>query len=324
MLQATSHSDDAGWTTVDDLDTLSELRARSDRLLWAEADVASLTPGDVATIAEEFGLHPLAVEDAENPRQRPKLEAYENHLFVVVHQLDEVDGQLEAAQIACFVGRNYVLSIHAGATRTLAEATRRWRAEPPSDRHDAAELLHVLVDVVVDDYQAHADRLEARVEELEDIALSTPAAPIQEQVYSVKQQLARLRRYVLPGSRLLEHVVDPGDRQTELSRATRELYRDVHDHLLRITDQIHNVDDLTQAVLDLTHSQQAMALNEVTKKLSAWAAIFAVETLIAGIYGMNFRLVPPDQTLFGFWFALALMAVCGVFLYRYFKTRDWM
>lgn len=323
MLMAICHSDDTGWSEVHDLSRISQLNAEAGNLLWAEADVADLSKEEVDTIAREFDLNELAVEDATNPRQRPKLERYGHHLFAVMHELQEEDGQLEAVQIASFIGERFVLTLHAGASRSLDEAKKRWQEEPDIARKHPSYLLHTLLDVVVDDYQRIADQLEDEIEQLEEIVLETPAAPIQKQLYSLKQRLSRLRRYVLPGTRLLDWVVDP-DSKKPFSAETADLFRDVHDHLMRITDQVRNIDDLAQAVLDLTLAEQAQTLNEQTRRLAAWAAIFAVGTLIAGIYGMNFVLVPEDQTLFGFWFAVALMGVSGVGLYWFFKQKDWL
>lgn len=322
MLMAICHSAEAGWTKVEDLASLSDLRQQSGNVLWAEADAANLTKEDVETIAEEFGLHELAVEDALHARQRPKIENYEGHHFVVFHQLDEVNGQLEAAQIACFVGERYVVTIHSGADRTIEAAKRRWASSTEeSDRSSA--LLHTLFDVVVDEYQSIADDLEQSIEDLEEIALETPHAGLQQQLYKIKQRSSRMRRYVLPLARVLEWTSEGAD-GSNVAEEHLPRFRDVHDHLLRITDQVRNIDDLSQAVIDLTQSEQANLLNQVSKRLSGYAAIFAVLTLIAGIYGMNFRLVPEDQTLFGFWFAIALMVVTGAGLYIYFKKRGWL
>jgi magnesium transporter len=322
MLLAVCQSAEKGWSDVEDLSSLSDLRLERTNLLMAEADVSNLTDDDVALIAEEFDLHSLAVEDAVHTRQRPKLESYASHLFVVMHQLDEENGQLEAVQIACFVGDRYVLVLHAGATRTLDEFKKRWHANVPAHK-DPSNLVHTLIDVVVDDYQDIADRLESEVEELEDIALTVPTAPIQRQLYSLKQRLARLRRYVIPAARLLDWALDPHT-DKPFSEETATLFNDVRDHLLRITDEIRNIDDLSQAVLELNRSEQAHSLNEVTRRLSAWAAIFAVETVIAGIYGMNFELFPFDGHIEGFWFATGLMFISGIALYVYFKRRGWI
>ena len=313
----------SGWTEIHDLSKLSDLRAEAGNLLWAEADVVHLSE-DIGVIADEFGLAPLAVEDALNTRQRPKIESYDTHRFVVFHQLDEVDGQLEASQIACFVGDGYLLTIHAGADRTIDEAKKRWERQRDSALFDRPEgLLYTLFDVVVDDYQRFADQLEDRVEELEEIALNTPEASMQHQLYSMKQQLSRFRRFALPAVRLVEQESDLIDEQTAPDQ-TQLLFRDVYDHLVRMKEQIHNVDELVQAVLDLNHSALAIRLNEVNKRLTAWAAIFAIGTLITGVYGMNFVLVPKDQTLFGFWFAIGLLAVSATSLVWYFRRRGWL
>jgi magnesium transporter len=322
VLKAVCHSAENGWEHVHDLDRLSDLRAVEGNVLWAESDIAHLNQDDIAVIAEEFGLHPLAVEDAVNARQRPKFEMYENHFFLVMHQLDEEDGQLEATQLACFIGPRYVLTLHAGAERTLREAKKRW-GQDEERIQKPAHLVHTLADVIVDDYQDIADRLENSVEEIEEIILNAPQAQVGPQLYSLKQQISRLRRYVIPGSRLIEWILDP-DTKKVFSHETAMLFNDVRDHLLRITDQIRNIDDISQAVLDLSRAEQTRALNEVTKKLSAWAAIFAVGTLIAGIYGMNFELFPFDGRSHGFWFAVIAMVGSGIGLYVYFKKRNWI
>jgi magnesium transporter len=320
MLMAICHSAEDGWNEIEDLDRVSDLRARSGILLWAESDVATLTPEDVATIAEEFDLHPLAVEDAVHTRQRPKVEVYEGHVFVVFDQLDLVNDQLEATQIACFVGDRYVLTLHAGASRSIEVAKKRWARAQRELGHGPAYLLHTLLDSIVDDYQRIADDLEERVEELEELVLAHPGAPVSRQLYSVKQKVSRLRRYALPVARILEAV--KADERTPPDAHVH--FQDVHDHVLRIADQVRNVDDLSQAVLDLTRAEQAYSLNEVTKRLTGWAAVIAVPTFIASVYGMNFELVPQDGRIFGFWFAMTLMAASSIGLWVFLKKREWI
>lgn len=324
MLKATCHSSANGWVEVDDVTNLSELREGTGNLVWAEADVADLDRDEAELIADEFGLEELAVEDALNTRQRPKIDVYPGHQFIVFHQMDEIEGQLEATQIACFLGPHYLLTIHGGATRTLEAAKERWRAEAEQRALDHPErLMYTLFDVVVDEYQVIADGLEDQIEDLEEIALARPDAPIARQLYSLKQQLSRFRRYALPAARILKWNLDT-DPDERLPTETLHLFRDVHDHLLRMAEQIQNVDELALAVIDLTRAERASTLNEINKRLTAWAAIFAVSTMIAGIYGMNFVLVPKDQTLFGFWFAVGLMVACSIALFTYFKRRNWL
>lgn len=323
MLMAVCHSAASGWSKVEDLDAVSELRKEPGNLLWAEVDVKGLSPQDVATIAEEFGLHPLAVEDAIRTKQRPKLDTYEEHMFLVLHQLDERDGQLEASQMAIFAGDRWVITIHEGCTRMLEESKKRWRDNEDRLRDEPPYLVHTLLDVAVDDYETIADELEENVEALEDRVLGSPLSAVQRPLYSLKQKLSRLRRYALPLLRVLDSILN--DEANKLLIGTSgDLFRDVHDHVIRLRDQVQNIDDLSDAVIDFTRAEQSTALNEVTKKLTGWAAIIAVPTFIASVYGMNFALLPEEGHIFGFWFALGLMVAAGGFLYFYFKRKRWI
>jgi magnesium transporter len=322
MLVAVCHSAATGWVEVNDLTELSELRVESGNLLWVEADVATLSDKEIALIADEFSLHPLAVEDAVRTRQRPKLESYEGHLFVVFHELNEVDDQLEASQIACFIGKRYLITLHSGAERIISEAKRRWSDEVARDA-GPDYLLHTLLDALVDDIEVIADKLEDEIENLEEITLRNPAAPVQRELYSVKQRLSRLRRYALPTERVVRWILE-GQGRHLFAQEVHELFADVNDHVLRTADQVRNIEDLADAVLDLRRSEQATALNEVTKRLTGWAAIIAVPTFIASVYGMNFALVPTQGQIFGFFFALLLMALSSLVLFLYFKRRGWI
>lgn len=322
MLKAVCHSGEGRWTDVEDFSTVSDLIAEGQKLIWAQADLADLTEENIQRVADELGLHPLAVEDAMKPRQRPKLEMYDNHLFVISHQLDLIDDQLEARQIASFVGARFVLTVHQSAERALSDAFRRLQSFTSAENRGVSVIVQAILDAVVDDYQAIADRLEVEIEELEDLALSNPHAPLQNRLYGVKQQTARLRRYVIPGERVLADVV--GGRIPVATERTRAFFRDIHDHLLRIGDEIRNIEDLVNAVVELQRAEQTSALNEVIKRLTSWAAIIAVPTLIASTYGMNFRLVPRDQSIHGFWFAIGTMAASVVGLYVFFKRRGWI
>ena len=322
MLLAVCHSA-KGWAEVGNLDLLSDLRVERGNLLWVEGDIANLTTEDIATLAEEFELPALAVEDATHTRQRPKLESYENHLFLVFHELHEENQQLEPRQISCFVGERDVLTLHNGANKTLKAAKERWGRSQSELRDGPAYLVHTLMDVIVDDYQEMADELEGEIEQLEEIVLDEPTAPVQRQLYNVKQRTARLRRYVLPLRRVLESLL-ARDAEAGIPPETQELFRDVEDHILRIGDQVRSIDDLADAAIDLRRSAEAAALNEVTKRLTGWAAIIAVPTLISGIYGMNVGIYPTAGSRPGFWGLLTLMVLETIALYWYFRKKGWI
>jgi len=323
VLTALRYAEGSGWSPITDVAEVSDVIARPDGLVWAYADAADLTSGDLARIAEEFGLHPLAVEDAVHPRQRPKYEAYETHMFAVMHQLDEVDQQFEASQIACFIGHRWVIILHHGAKRTIEETLARVGRTRKAPEQGPSFVMHALLDTIVDDYDRKAGDLEEQIEELEDVALTQPRATLQSELYSVKQRISRLRRYSLPGERVLAQVVSPG-RLGMTTERTAAFFRDVHDHLLRIIDQIRNVDDLADAVIDLQRAHQAESLNQVIKRLTGWAAIIAVPTFIASVYGMNFGLVPEEGARSSFYVVVGSMVVIGAGLYWLFKRRDWI
>ncbi|MEO8323881.1 MAG: magnesium transporter CorA family protein [Actinomycetota bacterium] len=312
---------DGSWRTVTDLDSLSDLCLDRRNLVWAEVDTNDIPDGLLEKLAEEFSLHSLAVEDAVHARQRPKLEQYPDHLFVVFQQLDEEDEQLEAAQIACFIGERWIFALHSGAERTLAEARRRWDGGEMDVEDGAMSLLHTLLDVVVDDYQHVADRLELTIEDLEEIALDAFNAPIQRQIYQAKQHLARLHRFALPAARVLDPLLTDVDM---VSEETHHYFRDISDHLTRISEQVRQLDDLVEAVLDLVRGEQTNALNEVIKKLTSWAAIIAVPTLIASVYGMNLPLIPDGRSIANFYVVLGMMAATAGWIYLVFKKKNWL
>jgi magnesium transporter len=333
MLLAIYHHRETGWEQVTDLARISDLRSKGE-LVWAEADVKDLTESDIALIAEEFSLHELAVEDAVTLRQRPKFETFPDHMFIVLHQLNEEGGQLEPAQLSMFVGDHYVLVLHGGATRTLEEARRRWK-DAGDEEAGPSWLLYTILDTVVDDYQDIADGLEQEIEDLEELTLEsldmptrarmafTSNASMQRRLYSAKQRISRLRRYGNPAARLVHDLFE----QQAIDHIDPRLaprFADVKDHGLRIGDQVTSVESLASAILDLMRGEQARTLNEVTKKLTAWAAIIAVPTLISSLYGMNFHLYPDLGEDLGFWFALTGMIVVSVCLYVYFKRRHWL
>ena len=321
MLRAACYSEPSGWGEIRELDSVSDLREEEGNLFWARLDVKDLTNEDAELIIKEFDLPARAVDAAVHARSRPKLETFDGVLFLVLHELDEVNGQLEAFQVAAFAGEDYLLVLHAGADRTLKK-TESHLVNTTDYPEGPLSLLHLLMDVVVEDFASKADDLEDEVEHMEELVLEVPEAPVQHQLYSLKQRVARFRRYVFPISRLIDEASNIPNEQNY--RKMQKLFRDVRDRLLRVSDQIRNVDDLAQAVIDFTRAEQDRRLNENSRRLSAWAAIFAIATVIGGIYGMNFELIPPRDSIEGFWFALGLMAaLCGG-LYLYFRRKKWL
>jgi len=320
-----------GWDEVDDLDKVLELRRDPRRLVWAEADVSGASEDDVRQLATGFALDELAIEDALNARQRPKLEPYPGHLLVILHELDEVEDQLEPRQIAAFIGQGFVVVLHHGASRLLSETRRRLGAEDV-DSLSIDAMLHSLLDAAVDDDEAKAEELSDEVEDLEQRALEAARAaerddvdaqlPSQYRLYTVKQQVSMLRRYALPMRRVTDRLssTEGGDVPVE----TERLFRDVEDHIIRLAAQVQSIDELATGVLDLTRSIQADTLNDVNKKLSGWAAVIVAPALILGLYGTNIGLIPHSMGGWGVAFLVGLCLVSGGGLYYFFRRRDWI
>jgi magnesium transporter len=328
-----------GWTEVAGLDEAANTHQPEQRFTWLEVDLRE-SHDEALQVAERFRLDPLAVEDALSTRQRPKLEMYERHRFLVLFQLDEMDEQLEARQIAVFAGGWYILLLHDAAHRIVDEARARLQKVGPADL-DVDRALHALLDAVVDDYERASGRLDVDIENLEAQALRAsrrgarePAKSAEElrsqsMLYAVKQQVSMLRRYALP----LAGVVETLQAKEEARRRrigdddrTDLLFRDVHDHVIRLGAEVRNIDDLASAVIDLSRGLQGDMLNEVNKKLSAWAAIIAIPTLIASVYGTNYRLWPPPDSSgsWGFMGVVLIMAVAGGGLWLFFKRKRWI
>ena len=330
-----------GWAPVEDLDEVMRLRRDPAAMVWIEGDVSGMTDEQVRELARGFELDPLAIEDALSPRQRPKLEAYPHHQLLVVHQLDEdEDDQLVPRQLAAFVGEGFAVVLHHAADRLVAEARRRVqgsdrRPDPSGDR-----LMHLIVDAAVDDDEAHATRVSEEIEDLEAEALGTarsrerrdaPSAaraplPSQFHLYTLKQQLSTLRRYAVPVGAALErrHSSD-GSRGASGDGEVERLFRDVHDHVVRLAAQVRGSNELIDGVIELARALQGDQLNEINKKLTGWAAVVAASALIAGLYGVNYRLLPPLALgRWGFAYVAALMLATSGAVYLFFKRRGWL
>jgi len=328
-----------GWTESGDLDETVMACVSGEAFTWLEVDLRA--ERELATqVVERLELDPLAVEDAFSMRQRPKLESYDEHQFLVLFQLDEEDEQLEPRQVAVSTDQSYVVILHDGAGRTLDEARGRVHKVAPGEL-DVERAVHALLDTVVDDYERISGRLDVDIEDLEAKALQAsrrgvrePAEtaehlPSQELLYSIKQQVSALRRYALPLTGVVttfQHEEERRRRAAGDDDRTNFLFRDVADHVIRLEAQVRNIDDLAGAVVDLTRSLQADLLNEVNKKLSAWAAIIAIPTLIASIYGTNYKLWPPpdESRSWGFLGVVLIMAVAGAALWMFFKRKRWI
>jgi len=304
-----------------DTTQISELLTEEGVRVWL--DLAEPTDEELELIAEEFSLHPLSIEDSKHWRQRPKVEVFPNYFFVVVHGLMLAeDDELVDGEIHAFAGHRFLVTIRARPAFDLVPTLSRWDEQPELTAEGGGFLLYALLDVVVDGYLTIVERFEDLADDLEDrVFADEPDPELQQDVFSLKRRVVKLRRLVMPLREVLDLV------QEQPGFVTRELapyYRDVADHVIRAIEFVDNIREILTASLEAQLSQMSNRLNAVMKKLTSWAAILLVPTLIAGVYGMNFDRIPELHWALGYPFALGLMVVAAGALYIAFKKRDWL
>jgi magnesium transporter len=302
-------------------EAISEYVQRPECLVWVA--LKDPEPAELAAMQEEFGLHPLAVEDAHHGHQRPKIEEYGDSLFVVLHTVEKTPEGMLKGEVDVFVGPNYVLSVRNRTMQGFAAVRARCEREPELLRHGPGFVLYAVMDAVVDRYFPAIDALEEELERVEgQIFSGAPARASVESLYALKQELTVLQHAVRP---LLEATGKLfGGRVPPVCARTQEYYRDVSDHLLRINQSIDGLREMVTTAMSVNLSLISLQENETTKRLAAYAALVAVPTLIAGIYGMNFEHMPELKAWFGYPLALGTMAVIDTYLFVRFRKAGWL
>ena len=271
-----------------------------------------------------LGLHPLAVEDARNGHQRPKVEDYGDSLFAVMQIIEPDGAELRVGEVAVFAGRNYVVSVRSHAERGFQEVRARCEREPELLRLGSGFVLYALADAVVDRYFPLLDLLEAELETVEERIFASNGSPRAniEALYDLKNRLMIVKHAVAP---LLEGVSNlSGARVPALCTGLREYFRDIYDHLLRLNQTIETIRDSVATATSVNLSMISLQENETMKRLAAYAALIAVPTLIAGIYGMNFQHMPELGWEFGYAGALGVMTLIDVYLFYRLRKAKWL
>jgi len=279
---------------------------------------------ELDAVAREFGLHELAVEDAVKAHQRPKLETYGDTLFVVLKsaRYDDEREAVEIGEILLFVHRGFLVSVRHGEASDLTDVRARIEGRPDLLRCGPGAVLHAIVDRVVDDYEAVAQGVEVDVQEVEAQVFSPARDNAAERIFRLERQVLDFQRAVVPLAPVVERLAR-GDLNI-VPPELREYFRDVDDHLRRVSGRIEGFRDLLFTALQANLTQVSVRQNEDMRKISAWVAIIAVPTAIAGIYGMNFEFMPELKWRLGYPTVLVLiLVVCGL-LYRRFRRVGWL
>ena len=283
------------------------------------------TEDEFDSVRREFGLHELAVEDAMKGHQRPKLEVYaDDQLFLVLKTARYFEPDvLEFGEILMFVGDQYVVTVRHGEASPLHDVRLALEKRPEMLRCGTSSVLHAIMDKVVDDYTPVLTNLDVDITELEAQAFGDEAPMgLTERIYRLKRQVINLHRATAPLSEPLGRLSD--GRYPHVNDELRPYFRDVYDHLLRAVQTADQYRELLTSILEANLTQVSVRQNEEMRKISAWAAILAVPTLIAGVYGMNFKDMPELSWGVGYPAAVALMVLISVSLYVYFRRIEWL
>jgi magnesium transporter len=301
------------------VEEISDYVGRPDCFVWVALKDAE--PAELEKMREEFNLHELAVEDARHGHQRPKIEEYGDSIFAVLHMIEPKGGELHVGELNIFVGPNYVLSVRNRSEKGFLGVRARAEHEPHLLKHGSSFVLYALMDSVVDRYFPLVDGLETELERIEEQIFSKNSARSSiQQLYELKQKVMVVKHAVAP---LMEAVGKLyGGRVPAICQGTQEYFRDIYDHLYRANTSIEGIRDTITTAIQVNLSLVAIEESEVNKRLAAWAAIFAVATAFAGIWGMNFKVMPELEWRYGYPVALIIMvAVCGYLYYRFKKSR---
>ncbi len=316
-------------------EALAEAAEHENAFVWL--GLFEPTEEALGEIAVTFDLPPLAVEDAVHAHQRPKLEGYDDVSFIVFksaryvehERLTETSEVVETGEVMVFVGRHFVITVRHGDAGQLSEVRKRLDSKGELLRHGPWAVAYAVADHTVDDYLVVIAEVEDDVEEVEESVFTRNGAADVQRIYQLKRELMELRRAVLPLSRPIALLASTtGDfadvTGPEVPMAVRELFRDVEDHLARVSEQVNAYDELLGNVLDATLAQIGLQQNDDMRKISAWVAIAAVPTMIAGIYGMNFKHIPELNWILGYPAVLVGMATACTLLYRAFRRSGWL
>ncbi|MFF7205065.1 magnesium/cobalt transporter CorA [Streptomyces sp. NPDC008141] len=318
-------------------DALDEARAIGDAFVWI--GVHEPTEEEFDLVSSEFGLHPLAVEDALKAHQRPKLEVYDDSLFMVLKPVvyEPESDSVDTSELMIFIGDSFVVTVRHGEGAPLHDVRERLEADPDVLKHGPTAVLYAISDAVVDHYIDVAAELQVDLEEMETEVFaptgkpagkeagpsgSAVSPPTAARIYTFKRQVLEFRRAAAPLAAPMTRLASAGVPFVE--KRSQPFFRDVSDHLTRANEQVEGLDRLLSDVLAAHLAQTSVRQNDDMRKISAWAAMAAVPTMVAGIYGMNFEHMPELGWTWGYPAVIALMAGAVVGLFRLFKRRGWL
>ncbi|MEU9010050.1 magnesium/cobalt transporter CorA [Streptomyces sp. NPDC048479] len=306
-------------------DALAEARATGDAFLWI--GLYEPTEKEFEHVSAEFGLHRLAVEDALNAHQRPKLEVYDDSLFMVLKPVvyEPKSDAVSTDELMVFIGDSFVVTVRHGESSPLHAVRQRLEAEPEVLKHGPTAVLYAISDAVVDHYIDVVGELQVDLEELETEVFAPVGGATRNsavRIYTFKRQVLEFRRAAAPLVAPISRLASAG--VPFVNQHSQPFFRDVSDHLTRVNEQVDGLDRLLSDVLSAHLAQMGVRQNDDMRKISAWAAMVAVPTMVAGIYGMNFEHMPELRLAWAYPSVLLFMAGTVYGLFKLFKRRGWL
>ncbi|MFD4670812.1 magnesium/cobalt transporter CorA [Lentzea sp. NPDC058450] len=313
------------WTHTD---AVKEVRKRKDGFVWIglhEPDAEQ-----IEGIAETFGLHELAVEDAVHAHQRPKLERYDNTLFMVFKTVRYVTNEhpdtaneiVESGEIMVFLGKDFVITVRHGNHSGLSKLRHVLEADPERLEIGPAAVMHAIADQVVDNYLEVTDHIEDDIDRMEERVFAPRTEVSAEQIYMFKREVVELRRAVMPLANPLRRLAE--GYTPLIPEQVRAFFRDVDDHLTEVSERVTAFDELLTTLVDATLAKITLQQNTDMRKITSWVAIISVPTMVVGVYGMNFEFMPELKWRFGYPLILSLILIACLTLYRILRRNRWL
>jgi len=295
----------------------------TDRSEFVWIGICDPSEDEMRKLKEQYGLHPLAVEDAVNAKQLPKVDIYGDQLFVVARTANLDGDRIEYGETAIFVGHSHIISVRHGSARSHRALREQLEAAPTLLVHGVDYVLHAILDYIVDGYLPIVDTIEESVTQMEQRSLDAFLGRDDiTRIFTLRRQLTRFQRVLGPMSDVASKLV-----RMELPCIDPEshpYFSDVHDHVRRVQSMVEGLLQVLTSVFEFSNLLEQQRTGAITRQLAAWAAILAVPTAIAGIYGMNFEHMPELKTQYGYFVVLAVIAVICSLLYVRFKRVGWL
>ncbi len=304
------------------LDAISDVLAVDDgSFVWV--GLYEPEEGLLEKLQEEFGLHDLAVEDAQHAHQRPKLEAFGNTLFVAVHTAQHVDDHVRFGETHMFIGPRFLVTVRHGASLTFAVVRDRLERDPELLAHGPTVAVHAVLDFIVDNYQPIVSDFEDELDALEqDVFAETYKRGTIQRLYGLRKELTHMRMAVAPMQDILAQLIRTP--VVAIPEEVKPYFRDVLDHVARVGDSIDTLREMVSAAMSVNLSLVTVAQGEIVKKLAGWAGLLAAPTLIASWYGMNFKHMPELQGRYSYAVLIGAVALFCLLLYRYLRKVRWL